>query len=83
MENCRHAAPKDECSLCKGRSSSGINPVIDWDQSASFPNVDALVEPGAWAAFCRDSRGNFSAEQWAELCAKRGYALKRHNSRGF
>jgi hypothetical protein len=45
-----------------------------------------LTEKSLWAEVCR-ARGQHpkavDPEVWVKLCTKRGYLLRRHNSRGF
>lgn len=49
-------------------------------------NDEDLVERDTWKIICTVRGRNFNmvdAEAWQSLCARRGYVLSRHNSRGF
>ena len=47
--------------------------------------ADALMEGHCWKTICTVRAKNYSKvvpESWSEVCSKRGYLLRRQNSRG-
>ena len=69
------------CTYCKESESTILNDI----DNMSIPS-DALVEACSWKYICK-VRGKYlsriNPETWSEICRKRGYLYKRHNSRGF
>jgi hypothetical protein len=59
--------------------------VVDAINSESVSSEDLASREG-WKRICQVRGRNFAAvdeEAWQSLCARRGYLLRRQNSRGF
>ena len=56
------------------------------DINSGRVDAELLVTTSGWQLLCRvrsQSAGSVDADAWSELNRRRGYLLRRHNSRGF